>query len=73
MEGDANAVEEPIFSDYTNPNAVRNCLSPYVPTSFERIDAFTSLTKLSTEDILLDIGCGDGRVCIASTKTVGTT
>eukprot|EP00978_Attheya_sp_CCMP212_P046414 scaffold391527_cov35-Attheya_sp.AAC.1 len=26
-----------LFNDYNNPNAVANCLSPFVPTSSERL------------------------------------
>jgi 2-polyprenyl-3-methyl-5-hydroxy-6-metoxy-1,4-benzoquinol methylase len=59
-----------LFNDYVNPNAVSNCLSPYVPTSSEKISAFVSLASLSASDILLDIGCGDGRVCVAAAKLI---
>jgi SAM-dependent methyltransferase len=62
---------QPIFDDYTNPNAVPNCLSPYVPTSAERIAALVQFVNLQANDVLLDIGCGDGRVCIAATKLTG--
>jgi tRNA G46 methylase TrmB len=63
--------------DSANPNSVANCLSPYVPTKSERIAAFVSWVGLkgetsnSTGDILLDIGCGDGRVCISAAKLSG--
>ena len=60
-----------IFHDYSNPNAVSNCLSPYVPSTPEKIAAFVSWTGLSENDILLDIGCGDGRVCVAASKLSG--
>ena len=64
-------LEKPIFDDYSNPNSVRNCLSPYVPTTSERIDACFSLVNLTQDDVLMDIGCGDGRVCISATKLTG--
>ena len=57
-----------MFDDYVNPNAVSNCLSPYVPASAERIAAFVSFANVTASDVLLDIGCGDGRVCIAAAK-----
>jgi SAM-dependent methyltransferase len=64
---------KPIFDNYTNPNSVSNCLSPYVPTSAERIAALIQFVNLNDDDVLLDIGCGDGRVCIAATKLTGAT
>lgn len=60
-----------IFEDYTNPNSVANCLSPYVPSSPERIAAFVAWVGLNENDTLLDIGCGDGRVCTAASKLSG--
>ena len=60
-----------IFEDYTNSNAVANCLSPYVPSSPERIAAFIAVAGLNENDTLLDIGCGDGRVCTAASKLSG--
>lgn len=72
----------PIFDNYSNPDSVHNCLSPYVPSASDRIKAFIDLVNLKkgdfysdneayNGDILLDIGCGDGRVCIASAKMTG--
>jgi len=59
---------EAIFDDYANPNSVNNCFSPYVPTTSEKIAAFLSFAGLTRDDLLLDIGCGDGRVCITAAK-----
>jgi hypothetical protein len=60
-----------IFDDYTNPNAVANCLSPFEPSSADRIEAFCQWVDLKSTDVLLDIGCGDGRVCIAASRMTG--
>lgn len=62
---------EVIFDDYTNSNAVANCLSPYVPSSAESIEAFCRWVKLTSSDVLLDIGCGDGRVCVSGSRISG--
>lgn len=64
-------VEDAIFNDYVNPSSVRNCLSPFTPSPSDRIKAFINDAQLTSSDILLDIGCGDGRVCIAVAKSVG--
>ena len=60
-----------IFDDYKNPNSVKNCLSPYVPSKADRILRFLELTGLTEKDTLLDIGCGDGRVCLIASKETG--
>jgi len=57
---------------------VSNCLSPYVPSESKRIDRFLKILSSSRhagkdgqKNLLLDIGCGDGRVCIAAAKVTG--
>lgn len=45
-----------------------NCYSPYVPTCAERINAFIDFVQLSDDDVLLDLGCGDGRVCVVAAQ-----
>lgn len=69
--GRSKVPESPLFSDYTNPDAVANCLSPYVPTKAERIVALLRFARLKPEDVLLDVGSGDGRVCVAASKLTG--
>jgi predicted TPR repeat methyltransferase len=64
-------VEDVIFDDYINPSSVQNCLSPFTPSPSERIQAFINDVQLKSSDVVLDIGCGDGRVCIAVAKSVG--
>jgi SAM-dependent methyltransferase len=55
---------------HSNPNAVENCWSPYVPSQANRIAEFLSFAELKASDVLLDIGCGDGRVCVAAAASV---
>jgi hypothetical protein len=62
---------EVIFDDYKNSNAVANCLSPYMPSSADSIEAFCRWVKLTSSDVLLDIGCGDGRVCVSASRISG--
>lgn len=61
--------DEDSLTSTRNPNAIENCLSPYVPSKAEHIAAFASFAELTANDVLLDIGCGDGRVCIASSSS----
>jgi tRNA G46 methylase TrmB len=37
-------------------------LSPFLPTSAESICAFLDFASITANDIILDIGCGDGRI-----------
>ena len=57
--------------DDVNPYAVSNCLSPYVPACSKKISAFMTFARIHGDDVLLDIGCGDGRVCVAAAKLTG--
>lgn len=66
-----SAKQTAIFDDYVNPDSVENCLSPFVPSHSARIDAMVKICKLGRDDVLLDIGCGDGRVCLATVATTG--
>ena len=60
-----------VFDDYKNPNSVKNCLSPYVPSKADRILRFIQMTGINKDDKLLDIGCGDGRVCVIASSQTG--
>jgi SAM-dependent methyltransferase len=63
----------PIFDDYVNDHAVCNCFSPYVPTPATCITGLISLVNIQSNDVLLDIGCGDGRVGILTVKLTNCT
>jgi len=46
-------------------------LSPYLPSRARSIAEFLQIVPLSEEDVLLDIGCGDGRVALACRTATG--
>jgi SAM-dependent methyltransferase len=69
--GDSKEDEDYLSKEKANPNAVENILSPFVPSSAEAIGAFVMLVDLQPYDVLLDIGCGDGRVCMSSSALTG--
>jgi len=46
-------------------------LAPYVATPMEVVEKMLKMAELSTEDILYDLGCGDGRIVIMAAKTYG--
>lgn len=46
---------------------------PYVPTSNEVVDAMLELAKVGKNDVVYDLGCGDGRIVIAAARKYGAT
>jgi len=42
---------------------------PYVPTHQQAVDEMLKLAKVTGEDYVIDLGCGDGRIVIAAAKT----
>ena len=44
---------------------------PYVPTSEQAVQAMLKLADVKKNDIVYDLGCGDGRIVIAAAKTYG--
>lgn len=44
---------------------------PYVPTPQTVVDAMLSLAAVNKDDVLYDLGCGDGRIVISAAKKHG--
>ena len=44
---------------------------PYVPTAHEVVDRMLALAEVKKDDIVYDLGSGDGRIPIAAAKTYG--
>lgn len=44
---------------------------PYVTTPHEVVEAMLRLAKVGREDIVFDLGCGDGRIVIAAVRDFG--
>lgn len=44
----------------------------YVPTPHEVVDRMLDVAKVRPTDVVYDLGCGDGRMVIASAKKFGT-
>ncbi len=44
----------------------------YIPTPTDAIDALLDLAQVGPEDVLYDLGCGDGRVLIRAAQRWGT-
>ena len=46
---------------------------PYVPTKQTVVDAMLELAKVSKNDVVYDLGCGDGRIVVTAAKKYGAT
>jgi precorrin-6B methylase 2 len=45
---------------------------PFVPTTEEAVQAMLKLADITKDDVLYDLGCGDGRIVIAAARLYGT-
>jgi cyclopropane fatty-acyl-phospholipid synthase-like methyltransferase len=45
--------------------------APYVTTPFSVVDAMLKLARTRRNDVVYDLGCGDGRIVIAAAKRYG--
>ena len=43
-------------------------LAPFIPTPEEVVDRMLAFAKVTREDVVYDLGCGDGRIPIAAAK-----
>jgi len=46
-------------------------LAPYVPTPQDVVDRMLALAGVGPRDVVMDLGCGDGRIPITAAKTYG--
>jgi SAM-dependent methyltransferase len=46
-------------------------LAPYVPTPQDVVDRMLALAKVTSHDLVIDLGCGDGRIPITAAKIYG--
>lgn len=43
-------------------------MGPFVPTEHERLQSLVIMADLADDDVVYDLGCGDGRVLIAASE-----
>jgi cyclopropane fatty-acyl-phospholipid synthase-like methyltransferase len=46
-------------------------LAPYIPTPDDVVDRMLSFAKVTRDDVVFDLGCGDGRIPIAAARKYG--
>jgi|SRR6185436_5323146 len=49
----------------------RHILAPYVATPYEVVDRMLELAEVTAEDVVYDLGCGDGRIVVEAAKRYG--
>ena len=64
------ALAVPISSQQPLP-AASNSLAPYVPTPQDVVDRMLGLAGVTANDVVYDLGCGDGRIVITAAKKYG--
>jgi SAM-dependent methyltransferase len=50
---------------------IRQNLAPFIPTPDDVVDRMLTLAKVTRDDVVYDLGCGDGRIPIAAAKKYG--
>lgn len=58
---------------YFAPLAAQDLDVIYVPTREPVMDAMLRLAEVDSEDVVYDLGCGDGRIVIAAAQRFGAT
>jgi SAM-dependent methyltransferase len=53
------------------PQPVKKLDVPYVPTPQTVVDAMLGLAAVKKDDVVYDLGCGDGRIVITAAKKYG--
>ena len=46
-------------------------LAPYIPTPEDVVDRMLAFAKVTKDDVVYDLGCGDGRIPIAAARKYG--
>jgi cyclopropane fatty-acyl-phospholipid synthase-like methyltransferase len=53
------------------PLAAGQNLAPFIPTPEDVVDRMLTLAKVTRDDVVYDLGCGDGRIPIAAARKYG--
>jgi len=51
--------------------AQQRSLAPYVPTPADVVERMLTLARVGPNDVVYDLGCGDGRIVIAAAQKFG--
>lgn len=59
------------LSCFSYVSAQVNLDVPYVPTPTKVVEAMLDLAKVNKNDVVYDLGCGDGRIVVTAAKKYG--
>ncbi|QDV41863.1 ribosomal protein L11 methyltransferase [Stieleria neptunia] len=65
----AAILAEPCFVEAAEPAQSSEDTAIHVPTPPDIVDKMLELARVSSDDLLYDLGCGDGRIVIAAAST----
>lgn len=60
-----------VFSYGISLSAQQQSLAPYVPTPQPVVEKMLELAQVTSNDVVYDLGCGDGRIVITAAKKYG--
>jgi precorrin-6B methylase 2 len=58
-------------SSVAQQTATASSLAPYVPTPQDVVNRMLALAAVTKDDVVYDLGCGDGRIVITAAKQFG--
>src|SRR6266849_4317850 len=61
----------PMYAQEQDSSVEQKKIVPYVPTSPEIVSAMLKLANVQKKDLVIDLGCGDGRIVVAAAKEYG--
>ena len=56
---------------FVSPPDLSQNLAPYIPTPEDVVDRMLAFAKVTKDDVVYDLGCGDGRIPIAAARKYG--
>jgi cyclopropane fatty-acyl-phospholipid synthase-like methyltransferase len=54
-----------------SPMPATQSLAPYIPTPEDVVERMLAFAKVTKDDVVYDLGCGDGRIPIAAARKYG--
>lgn len=67
----AIAVAVPITPPAVTALQQPESLAPYVPTPYDVVNRMLELAEVTRDDVVYDLGCGDGRIVITAAERFG--
>ena len=67
----AIAVAAPIAPPTATARQQGESLAPYVPTPYDVVNRMLELAEVTRDDVVYDLGCGDGRIVITAAERFG--